>query len=141
MKTTAMKRNNFIFIIFILIFFTSCSSNRIPKASQVNIQNVSDSNFHNEVVDENKVVVVDFWAPWCGPCKDIDRIMRDLSRDFPKEEVKFVKLNIDENEATKLNYEVMGLPTIIIFKNGKIVHKQLGLTTREHIRYKIQEQI
>lgn len=127
---------------FSMLLF-SCNNNSIPKATPVKIEilSVSDVNFTQEVVDEQKLVVVDFWAPWCGPCKDINRIMKELSTYFPKEQVKFVKLNVDENILTKQNYGVVALPTIMIFKEGEVVHKQMGLTTREHVRYKIQQNL
>ena len=81
--------------------------------------------FQKEVLESDKVALVDFWAPWCGPCKMIAPILDEVATDL-QGKVKVVKINIDENEQTPAKYSVRGIPTLMVFKDGKNVATKVG---------------
>lgn len=85
----------------------------------------SDQNFEKEVLKEEKPVLVDFWAEWCGPCKQLAPIIDEVSNDM-KEKLKVVKINIDKNPDTPAKYNVRGIPTLILFKNGSPSATKVG---------------
>jgi thioredoxin 1 len=93
---------------------------------------VSDDSFQKEVVESNLPVLVDFWAPWCGPCRIIAPTIEEISREFAGK-VKVVKLNTDENPTTAMSYNIMGIPTLGIFVNGKLVDQIVGAYPKSHI--------
>lgn len=97
-----------------------------------NIAQLQDSNFKNEVLEANVPVLVDFWAPWCGPCKMIAPVIEELANDF-QGKVKIGKLNVDENGKTAGNYGVMSIPTMILFKNGEEVKRLVGFMPKANI--------
>ncbi|MBO2943856.1 thioredoxin [Paenibacillus sp. F411] len=96
------------------------------------IVNVSDQTFANEVEGQG-TVVVDFWAPWCGPCKMLAPILDELSQDLG-DDVKIAKVNVDENPESASRFGVMSIPTLIFFKDGQPVDKVVGLNSKEALK-------
>ena len=88
-------------------------------------QSIKDENFENDVLNSSKLTLVDFWAKWCGPCKQIGPILEEIAEE-KKDMLKIVKLNIDENPQTPQKYGVRGIPTLILFKDGKLVNSKVG---------------
>jgi thioredoxin 1 len=95
------------------------------------VRDVTDATFDAEVLQANKPVVVDFWAPWCGPCHAIAPILEQLSVEY-EEQVAFVKLDIDENFQTASRYGVLSIPTTILFEGGEVRETVLGARPRSH---------
>ncbi|MGD8458650.1 MAG: thioredoxin [Anaerolineales bacterium] len=101
-----------------------------------NIIEVDELNFENEVVNSKKPVLVDFGAVWCGPCKMLDPIIHDLS-DHWVDKVKVVKLDIDQNPSIPMQYGIMGVPTLMLFKNGEPQERLVGYMPKERILEKL----
>ena len=91
----------------------------------MSILNVEDKNFKEKVLEADKPVLCDFWAEWCGPCKQISPILSELAEDY-KEKILIAKVNIDENPETPQAYNVRGIPTLLIFKSGEMVAEKIG---------------
>ena len=91
---------------------------------------VTDSTFSN-IVSDNPLVVVDCWAPWCGPCRMIAPVIDELSTQY--EDVKFGKLNTDENLEISRKFQIMAIPTLLFFKNGELVERVTGVVPKGHI--------
>jgi thioredoxin 1 len=101
---------------------------------------LNDQNFEQEVVKAEKPVLVDFWAPWCGPCQMAGPVIEELAQEYEKE-IKVGKLNVDESPKMALEYGVMSIPTVIIFNQGKIAKTQVGFPGKEAYRKLIKEVI
>ena len=84
----------------------------------------SDSTFQDDISSQSNMVLVDFWAEWCGPCKQISPILEEISNE--KENLNILKLNIDENPVTPQKYNVRGIPTLMLFKDGKLIDTKIG---------------
>ena len=84
----------------------------------------SDSTFQDDISSQSNLVLVDFWAEWCGPCKQISPILEEIANE--KENLNILKLNIDENPATPQKYNVRGIPTLMIFKDAKLIDTKIG---------------
>ena len=97
-----------------------------------NLFMVTDATFQKEVLEAEQPTFVDFWASWCGPCKVIGPIFEELSKEYSGK-VKFAKVNVDENPRTPANYGVRGIPTLIMFKGGKIVEQVVGVVPKTQI--------
>jgi len=102
------------------------------------VNEIKDQDFGQEVLKSSLPVVVDFWAPWCGPCKQIAPIVEKLSEEY-KDKLKFCKINVDENHDTASNYHVMSIPTLIFFRKGQLVEQTVGGVSEKTLRSKIQD--
>ena len=98
----------------------------------MNVVEVSDSNFEQEVISSDIPVLVDFWAPWCGPCKSIAPIIEELSREY-NGRLKVVKINVDENKEAAMRFNVRGIPNLILFKNGESQEQIVGAVAKQEI--------
>lgn len=99
----------------------------------VNILEVNDKNFREEVLQSNIPVVVDFWAPWCGPCRVVAPVVEELSQEYAGK-IKIVKMNTDENPSTPSQYMIISIPTLIFFKNGKPIDQLVGIQSKNEIK-------
>jgi len=93
----------------------------------------TDQNFEAEVIKSDKPVLVDFWAPWCGPCQMMGPIVSELAKEMG-DRVKIGKLNVDENSGVAEKYQIMSIPTVIIFKGGNVVKQLVGVQSGETLK-------
>ena len=96
----------------------------------------TDANFQSAALDNTGVTVVDFWAEWCGPCKMIGPIVEELAAEMPS--VNIGKMDVDNNPETPTKYGVRAIPTILIMRGGEVVDKQVGMTTKQALKTKIE---
>lgn len=99
---------------------------------------ITDSNFQQEVAQSKMPVLVDFWAPWCSPCRIIGPIVEELAKEFSGK-VKVGKLNVDENQQTAGEFGVMSIPTLLFFKDGQPVDSIVGVQSKETIKQKMEK--
>ncbi|MDD4356900.1 MAG: thioredoxin [Smithellaceae bacterium] len=92
----------------------------------------TDDNFDGEVLKSDKPVLIDFWAPWCGPCKAIGPIVEEIAAQY-QDKVKVMKLNVDEAQKAATTYGVRSIPTLMIFKDGKVLDTLIGLVPKEKL--------
>ncbi|MBQ9936275.1 MAG: thioredoxin [Lachnospiraceae bacterium] len=92
---------------------------------------VSNENFNSEVLESDKPVLVDFWAPWCGPCQMLGPIVEAIAEE--NADIKVCKINIDENPELAAHYKIMSIPTLIVFKNGEVYKKTVGVQSKSEI--------
>jgi thioredoxin 1 len=97
----------------------------------------TDTNFQEVAIDNKGVAVVDFWAEWCGPCRMITPIIEELSKEYDGK-ATIGKVNVDENPEVSMKYGIRSIPTILILKDGEIVDKQVGVTTKQKLVDKIE---
>ena len=93
---------------------------------------ISDETFEEDVINKNNPVLVDFWAEWCGPCKQIAPILEEISTEL-SEKVTIAKLDVDENPETPSRYQIRGIPTMILFNNGSIVDTKVGASSKKDL--------
>jgi thioredoxin 1 len=102
-----------------------------------NIKEVDEATFKSEVLDSDIPVLVDFWAPWCGPCQMVAPILEAVA-DKMGDKLKIVKLNTDENMNTAQNYEIMAIPSLLVFKNGEVVERIVGVKPQPELEAQLQ---
>lgn len=97
----------------------------------MSIINLTKDSYHNEVMETEKVVVIDFWATWCGPCKMMAPIVEEVAKDYP--DVKVCKVNVDEEPELSNAFKIVSIPTIVVIKNGEIIDSVVGYRPKEDI--------
>ena len=97
----------------------------------MSVINVNLNNFDEEVLKSNIPVIVDFWASWCGPCRMVGPILEEIANEHP--EIKVVKINVDEQGELASSFGIMSIPTLMVFKNGEVVNKSVGVKTKNEI--------
>lgn len=100
--------------------------------------NITDDTFENEVLQSETLVVVDFWATWCGPCKMIAPILEELANEYDGK-VKITKLDVDSNNQTAGKYNIMSIPSLLFFKNGEVVDQVVGAIPKSQLAQRIDK--
>lgn len=100
---------------------------------------LTNENFDQEVLKAKEVVLVDFWAPWCGPCRMLGPVIAELAEEWGGKGVRVGKVNVDENSSLAQQYNVMSIPTLIFFKNGKVVNQMVGAQVKEKIEQELNK--
>jgi thioredoxin 1 len=103
-----------------------------------NVSAVTDQNFESEVVKSGKPTLVDFWAPWCGPCRVISPWVEELAVAY-KGKVNMVKMNVDEQQQTASKFSIRAIPTLLMFKNGQVVDQLVGAASKQKLEDFIQK--
>jgi len=101
------------------------------------VTEVTDNNFQAEVIESDLPVLVDFWAPWCGPCRMVSPVIEEIAKERG-EALKVVKLNIDENQKTAVQYNVMSIPTLILFKHGEASKTVIGAYPKKKLESELE---
>src|SRR3954453_7077180 len=101
-----------------------------------NIIEVTDASFQAEVIEAETPVLVDFWAPWCGPCRVVAPVLEEIAQERP--DLSIVKLNVDENQVTAAQFDVLSIPTTILFKNGQAAKKIIGAYPKKKLEAEIE---
>jgi thioredoxin len=101
------------------------------------VSEVTDNNFQAEVLESETPVLVDFWAPWCGPCRMVAPVVEEIAKERAGE-LKVVKLNIDENQNSAIAYDVMSIPTLILFNHGQAVKKVIGAYPKRKLEAELE---
>jgi thioredoxin 1 len=100
------------------------------------LNDVTDTTFQAEVLESDQPVLVDFWAPWCGPCRVVAPVLEEIAAE--RDDLRIVKLNVDENQQTAARYEVLSIPTMILFKNGAVAKKVIGAYPKKRLEAELE---
>jgi len=101
------------------------------------VTEVTDNNFQAEVLEADVPVLVDFWAPWCGPCRRVAPVVEEIAKERG-EELKVVKLNVDDNQGTAVAYDVLSIPTLILFRHGEVATKVIGAYPKKSLEAQLE---
>ena len=101
-----------------------------------NIIEVTDASFQAEVIESETPVLVDFWAPWCGPCRVVAPVLEDINNE--RDDLRVVKLNVDENQQTAAAFDILSIPTLILFKNGQVAKKVIGAYPKKRLQAELE---
>jgi thioredoxin 1 len=108
--------------------------------AQTTVQTLTDGNFEDAVIKANAPVLVDFWAPWCGPCKQLAPTVEALATEYAGK-LTVGKMNVDENPTTPEKFQIRGIPTLLIFKGGQVVDSVVGAVHKDAIKERIDKHI
>lgn len=103
------------------------------------LKDVTDTNFQAEVLEADKPTLVDFWAPWCGPCRVVAPVLEEIASE--RDDIQIVKLNVDENQGVAGQFGVMSIPTMILFKHGQVAHKIIGAYPKRKLEQELEPQL
>ena len=100
------------------------------------IKHVTDSDFQAEVIESEQPVLVDFWAPWCGPCRVVAPVLEEIADE--RDNLRIVKVNIDENQQTAANYQILAIPTMVLFRNGQEAKRIQGAMPKRRLEAELE---
>jgi thioredoxin 1 len=100
------------------------------------IKHVTDTDFQAEVLESDQPVLVDFWAPWCGPCRVVAPVLEEIAGE--RENLRIVKLNIDENQQTAMNYQILAIPTMVLFRDGQEAKRIQGAMPKKRLEAELE---
>tara|TARA_B100000959_G_scaffold287395_1_gene371720 strand:+ start:136 stop:564 length:429 start_codon:yes stop_codon:yes gene_type:complete len=142
LQSSALIRDNCVRTHYLRIkkhHFLTFGQNKLTELL-MEIDQVTDSNFQDEVLSSDKPVLVDFWAEWCGPCKMIGPILEELAPEMDGK-IKIVKVDVDSNSQTAMNYAIRSIPTLIIVKDGSVQAQHIGAASKAQLENFINQNI